>query len=52
MKCLLENHKQRDHLGDIGIYGRIILKLIFKKYDVKSWTGFIWLRLETSYGLL
>jgi hypothetical protein len=31
-------------LGDTDIDERIILKLIFKKYGVKTWAGFIWLR--------
>jgi len=31
--------KERDHLGDPGIDGRIILRLIFRKWDVGVWTG-------------
>jgi hypothetical protein len=30
----------------------IILKWILKKYDGSGWSGFIWLRVGTSGGLL
>jgi hypothetical protein len=29
---------------DVGLYRRIILKWIFKMWDVKALTGFIWLK--------
>jgi hypothetical protein len=44
------NLKKRDHLGDPGIDGRIILRSIFKKWDVGAWTGSSWLRIGTSGG--
>jgi hypothetical protein len=44
--------KGRDHSEDLGVDGRIILEWILGKYGGKVWTGFIWLRIATSDGLL
>jgi hypothetical protein len=35
-----------------GVDGRIILKLIFKKWDGMAWPGLIWLRIGAGGGLL
>jgi hypothetical protein len=44
--------RERDNLKDIGVDERIILKLVFKKWNGWAWTGVIWLRIETGGGLL
>jgi len=42
----------RDHLGEPGVDGRIILKWIFSKWDVRVWTRSSWLRIGTGGGHL
>jgi len=44
----LGNLRERDHLGDPGADGRIILRCIFRKCDVGLWTGSNWLRIGTG----
>jgi hypothetical protein len=39
-------------IGDPGVDGRIILRWIFRKWDVGVWTGLSWLRTETGGGHL
>jgi len=46
------NLRERDHLGDPGVYVRIILRWIFRKWDVGVWTGLSWLRIGTGGGHL
>jgi len=41
-----------DHWGDPGVDGRIILRWIFRKWDVEVWTGLSWLRIATVVGHL
>jgi len=38
------NLRERDHLEDPGLCERIILRWIFRKWDVVTWTGSIWFR--------
>ena len=40
----------KNHLGDPGVDGRIILRLIFGKWDVGSWIGSSSLRIVTGGG--
>jgi len=42
------NLRERDHWGDPGADGIIILRWIFRKWDVGVWTGSSWLRIGTG----
>ena len=44
--------RERDHLGDPVVDGRIILRWILRKWDVGVWTGSSWLRIGTGGGHL
>jgi hypothetical protein len=44
--------KERDHLKDPGLYGRIILRWILRKWVVGAWTESMWLRIGTGGGHL
>jgi len=46
------NLRERDLLEYPGVGGRIILKWIFRKWNVGVWTGLIWLRIGKCGGLL
>jgi len=46
------NLGERDHLDDPGVDGRIILRWIFRKWDVGVWTGSSWLWIGTGGGHL
>jgi len=46
------NQRERDQLGDPSVEGRMILRWIFRKWDVGVWTGSSWFRIRTSGGHL
>jgi len=45
------NLRERDHLEDPVLDGRIILRWIFRKWDGGAWALLIWLRIGTGGGL-
>jgi hypothetical protein len=49
---LVEKPEGKNHLEDLSIERRIILKCIFQKSGGKSWTGLIGLRIGTGGGRL
>jgi len=51
-KFLSKSLNRKYNLGDLGAGERIILRWMLTKDGGKVWTGFIWLRIETSSGLL
>jgi hypothetical protein len=40
--------RERDHLGYPGVDSRVILRWIFRKWNVSLWTGSSWLRIGTG----
>jgi len=44
------NLMETEHFEDTEVDGRIILRGMFRKWDVGVWTGLIWLRVWTGGG--
>jgi len=47
-----ENRRERDHWGDLGVDGGIIVGRISRRWDVGIWTGLGWPRIEAGGGRL
>jgi len=45
-----ETLRERYHLKDLGVDGRIILRWVFRKWDVGAWNESILLRIGTGGG--
>jgi hypothetical protein len=46
------NQRERDYLEDPGVEGRLRLRWIFRKWNVREWTGPVWLKIGTGGGHL
>jgi hypothetical protein len=46
------NWRERDHLGEPGVDEMIILRYITRKWYVRAWNGFSWLKIGTGGGHL
>jgi hypothetical protein len=44
------NLRERNHLEDRGIDGKVIIRWIFRKWGGWAWTGLMWLRIGTGAG--
>jgi hypothetical protein len=47
-----ENQRERNYRGDQNVVGRIILRRIFRKWEVVLGTGWSWFRIGTGGGRL
>jgi hypothetical protein len=46
------NLREKDLWEDPGVDGRLIVRWIFRKWDVWIWTGLGWHRIDTGGGQL
>jgi len=49
---LVGNPEGKNHLEGAGVDRRIILRWIFRQWDVRLWGGSSWLRIDTGGGNL
>jgi hypothetical protein len=52
IQVFVGNLREREHLEDSDVDGRIIFRWIFRKWDVGAWSGLIWIRIGTGGGYL
>jgi hypothetical protein len=52
LRILVEKPEEGEQLRDQGVEGRIIIRWIFWKWDVRIWAGSSWLRIGTGGGHL
>ena len=50
--CIFFNLSERDYLEDPGVHWRIILRWIFRKWDLRVWTASSSLRIGKGGGSL
>jgi len=46
------NVMERDHMEDLGLDGKVVLKWIFREWDGEAWTGLLCFRIGTGGGCL
>ena len=51
-RVLVWKRERTNHLGDLSAEEKIILRWIFRKWDLGVWTGSSWFRIGTGGGLL
>jgi len=51
-RVLVGKPEGKNHWGDLGVDGWIILRMMFRRWDVGIWTGLGWPRIETAGGHL
>jgi hypothetical protein len=51
-RVLVGKPEGKNHLENLGVDGRTVLKWIFKKWDGDAWTGWISFRIGTGGRLL
>ena len=51
-RILVGKPEGKNHMGDPGLDGRLILRWIFRKWESGVWTGSMWLRIGTGGGRL
>jgi hypothetical protein len=50
--CWWGKLRERDHLEDPSVNGRLVIKWILRLWDVGAWSGSSWLSVETGGGHL